>query len=153
MGRGNSPGPPPSTADVISLFVVYASVFPHLPSQWVLVWVKAVRLSVLLYLESHSPYFVIRVRKAVHGSLLPGTREQQPQCVWRPRGTEMAQAGFQSPVRSTPWPNWVLLSLQHPLPLPPQCREVFQARGRAPSSGAGVMSSQAGVRMPRGQHL
>lgn len=82
-----------------------------------------VRLSALLYLESHSPYFVMQVMEAVRGSLPPGARGQQPRCVWRPRGTEMAQAGFQCPVRSTPWPNWVLPSPQHPSPPPPEYRE------------------------------
>lgn len=104
-----------------------------------------VRLSVLLDFESHSPYFVIKVRKAVRGCLPPGTKEQQSQRFWRPRGTEMAQAGFQSPARNTPWPNWVLLSLQHQPPSP-QPREGFQAREGAPSSGAGVKSAVRQVR-------
>ncbi|VCW48784.1 unnamed protein product [Gulo gulo] len=105
-----------------------------------------VRLSVLLYFESHSPYFVIKVRKAVHGSLPPGAKEQQSQRFWRPRGPEMAQAGFQSPARNTPWPNSVLLSPQHQAPRPPKPREGFQAREGAPSSGAGVKSEVRQVR-------
>lgn len=99
-----------------------------------------VRLSVLLHFEGHSPDFVIKIMKAVCGSLPPGARKQPPQCVWRPRGTEMAQAGFQGLVRNTPWPHRVLLSPQQPPlpPPPPEPKEVVQAREGAPSSGAGV---------------
>lgn len=46
-----------------------------------------VRPSFVLHLQSHSPYFVIKIEGAIRGSSPPGAKEQQPQYVWRPWGT------------------------------------------------------------------
>lgn len=76
---------------------MYTSVFAHFTVSAGLD-VPEVRLSILLYFQSHPPHFVIKIIEAVCGSWPPGAREWQPQGVWRPRETGKAQVDFQCPV-------------------------------------------------------